>query len=330
MTNLVTTFMAMVVRQSRSSTPPETIAVLFNAMVGNEKNFLLGDSVYYYGGNHNDSLDADVGPNSYQNTIVLAPPTRIIDKLNLKGTIKGVPGTILRLDLYAAVPDSIGARRALDTLVDQMDLERHLTSFQVTVDGEGNASVDTSITDIEVIEGLTRRPGRFPGILVTNQDLETSQIGITNLGNPVADMVAQYSDSSKYDGNGGVVSELLVYNKLSGVVMNVVATDTVPTSFTVDSTSSTVGSVETIGNVVTLTIPQLALGDTARLYVAGRESQTGDHIRHAHVTSALADPDDSNNRDTLVIDVPIVNSVSEVTDEEMFVGGRQTCDRGTW
>ena len=292
--------------------------IVYNAVSGNDSGAIaLGNgAAYYTTGAWSDSLDADVGPNQLQNVPSIDTVEFKTGSIRYTGKMRGIPGEILRVDCYTTIPffDSL-FNAVLDSLPELLPLIAWVETFQVTVGQDGIATFNREITDSNKLKLFVNLGPVYPIVTATNQSLSTSQASpftIKASNDTVAvDLVAEYTEESIHAGGGQVRVEMRAYTRTPTPVRNVVLRDTVPASFIVDSVTTSHGSAEVEGDQIVVRLDVLESMDTVYVQSYGRETMTGEHVRRLGARSIVPDPDTTNNKDTIIIDVPVVNSVSE-------------------
>ena len=148
--------------------------------------------------------------------------------------------------------------------------------------------------------------------------------------NPVVDLVVTKTDSVDPVNAGASFSyTVTVRNDGPSTATGVVLTDTLPAGISVDSTSSSQGSVGQAGGVVTANVGTLASGASATvtINVTVADSTVGTIVNNATVTANETETDSSNNstmEPTVV--TPVVDlSVTKADDvDPIFVNGSVT------
>jgi len=109
----------------------------------------LGIDLNGNGPTANDPLDADTGPNSFQNFPILTAVTQLAPTgsgTRIQGKLSGTPSTILDLDFYTNAACSNFPREFLEG-------EAYLGASQVTTDGSGNATIDVTFP-VDLVPGV--------------------------------------------------------------------------------------------------------------------------------------------------------------------------------
>jgi uncharacterized repeat protein (TIGR01451 family) len=148
--------------------------------------------------------------------------------------------------------------------------------------------------------------------------------------NPIVDLVVTKTDSVDPVNAGASFSyTVTVRNDGPSTATGVVLTDTLPAGISIDSTSSSQGSVGQAGGVVTANVGTLASGASATvtINVTVADSTVGTIVNNATVTANETETDSSNNstmEPTVV--TPVVDlSVTKADDvDPIFVNGSVT------
>ena len=106
---------------------------------------LTGGNLFELGVNINDALDADSGPNGYQNYPLISSVTYGGSNTTIAGTLQSTPSTTFDLDFYSN-PACNGRPQEQD------EAKTYIGSAQVTTDGAGNAAFN-EVLSVPVTSG---------------------------------------------------------------------------------------------------------------------------------------------------------------------------------
>ena len=261
---------------------------------------------YYDSGAADDENDADDGPNEFQNAPVFTKYEEASGVIRYAVRVSGTPGDTLNVHVYASVATTPATRW-------QADCRGFIEQFEIYVGDDGQATFESEITDPASLQ-MIQQAGRLSAT-ATNTGWSTSQLGTSfESGGVEVDLAVRFDTAKVTESGGAIAATLLVYTSTGAPISSVTVLDSVPASFRVDTVETTAGAVTTTEQEVKIEIPVISAGDTIRIVVRGQESAVGAHRQHVYASSAIPDPDTTNNRDTLDIEVPVVSVRQAVAD----------------
>ncbi|HLP29388.1 MAG TPA: right-handed parallel beta-helix repeat-containing protein [Candidatus Didemnitutus sp.] len=284
----------------------QNVKILGNRICANGNGGIALDTfeTYYYQHAY-DAFDADSGSNMLQNTPWMWIGAKKDGKLRVAGFLDGKPNTAYRIDvgLDEVIPDSIWYT------ITGCD---YVGWFSVRTDSIGYAVFDTllAVTDLDA------RLAKHSVVTTTATGTDgTSQFSLKPLAPPdeLAIDIAITIDTARtkvYD-DGRAELTAIITNRGFDRATLVTVHDSIGVWFSADSMGISKGVVDVYDTVVTATIPTIDPGEQIVLRVVGRSLVTGTHVRHVRAWPSQRDLVVSNNRDSIVLDVEVVNSIDE-------------------
>jgi trimeric autotransporter adhesin len=160
-------------------------------------NALLGNTIYSNSGQAidlgangitaNDAGDGDSGPNGLQNFPVLASANSNSAGTTIAGTLNSTSGATYRIEFYANRPTVADAANG--------EGERFLGFINVTTDGAGNASVNTTLANVWVNSG-DRITATATNLATNNTSEFAANVTATSTGIVVVDTVSDVADGT--------------------------------------------------------------------------------------------------------------------------------------
>ncbi len=160
-------------------------------------NALLGNTIYSNSGQAidlgadgiapNDLGDGDTGPNALQNFPVLSSANSNATGTTIAGTLNSTASTTYRIEYYANRPTVADAANG--------EGERLLGFINVTTDGAGNASVNTTLANVWVNSG-DRISATATNLTTNNTSEFAANVVATSTGIVVVDTVSDVADGT--------------------------------------------------------------------------------------------------------------------------------------
>lgn len=284
----------------------QNVKILGNAICDNAYGGIALDTfATYYNAHAYDAFDADSGSNMLQNTPWIWIGTKKDGKLRVAGFLDGPPNTDYRIDvaLDEVIPDSIWFTITGCDVVGW---------FSIRTDSSGYAVFDT-LLDVADIDA---RLAKHPIATTTATGIHgTSQFSLKPLAPPdeLAIDIAITIDTArtKVYADGRAELTATITNKGFDPATLVTVHDSIGVWFSADSMGISKGVVGVFDTVVVATIPSIDPGEQIVMRVVGRSLITGTHARHVRAWPSQRDLVVTNNRDSIILDVKVVNSIDE-------------------
>lgn len=267
----------------------------------------------YYSRHAYDAFDADSGSNMLQNTPWMWIGAKKNGKLRVAGYLDGTVNSAYRIDvaLDEAIHDSIWYT------ITGCD---YVGWFSVRTDTAGFAVFDTTLD----VADLDARLAKHPIVTTTATGIHgTSQFSLKPLAPPddLAIDIAITIDTSrtKVYNDGRAELTAVITNKGFDQATLVTVHDSIGVWFSADSVGISKGVVGVFDTVVVATIPTIDPGEQIVLRVVGRSLLTGTHVRHVRAWPTQRDLVVWNNRDSIILDVEVVNSIDEKGAEQSTI-----------
>lgn len=282
----------------------QNVKILGNKICDNGNGGIALDTfATYYTDHAYDAFDADSGSNMLQNTPWMWIGAKKDGKLRVAGYLDGTVNTAYRIDvaLDEVIPDSIWYTITGCDVVGW---------FSVRTDSSGYAVFDT-LLDVSDIDA---RLAKHPIVTTTATGIHgTSQYSLKPLAPPeeLAIDIAITIDTSrtKVYNDGRAELTAIITNKGFDQATLVTVHDSLGVWFSADSVGISKGVVGVFDTVVVATIPTIDPGEQIVLRVVGRSLLTGTHVRHVRAWPSQRDLVVTNNRDSIILDVEVVNSI---------------------